>query len=167
MPVRAPPVKLAGPLLIAAIALVLVAGACSSDDKKADSTSTTAAAGQAVQNACPVVGCQVEIQDVKRDGKELKVTWKANYKPDVSHNHIHVYWDTYDTKQVSNDAETKYGVTQGEWVPTDSYPTYVTGGAAAVGQRGTSTTLCVTAGDKDHNVIDVAVENCRSVADLL
>ena len=164
---RAPPVKLAGKLMIAAIALVLVAGACGSDSKKAESSSTTGAAGQGVQNACPVDGCQVEIQDVKRDGNELKITWKANFHPDVSHNHIHVYWDIYDTKQVSNDAESKYGVTQGEWVPTDSYPTYVTDGAVAVAQRGTSTTLCVTAGDKDHNVIDVAVENCRGVADLL
>jgi hypothetical protein len=58
-------------------------------------------------------------------------------------------------------------VTQGEWVPTDSYPEFVTQGAVAVGQRAGSTTVCVTPGDKDHNVIDVLVENCRDVADLL
>jgi hypothetical protein len=159
--------KLVGKFATAAIVLVVVAGACGSDSKNAESSSTTAASGQPVQNACPVDGCQVEIQDVAREGDELRITWKANYEPDVSHNHIHVYWDTYDTKQVSNDAESKYGVTQGEWVPTDSYPEFVTQGAVAVGQRAGSTTVCVTPGDKDHNVIDVLVENCRDVADLL
>jgi hypothetical protein len=163
--VQAPRAKLA----TAAVALVLVAGACGSDSgtTKVEPSTTTSASGQPVQNACPVDGCQIEIEDVTRDGDELKVTWKANFQPDVSRNHIHVYWDTYDTQQVSNDAESRYGVTQGEWVPTDSYPEFVSEGAVAVGQRGASTTLCVTAGDKDHNVIDVVVENCRDVADLL
>jgi len=164
--VNAPRAKLA--TAAAAVALVLLAGACGSDSKNAETSgSTTTAPGQPVQNACPVDGCQIEIEDVTRDGEELKVTWKANFEPDVSRNHIHVYWDTYDTKQVSNDAESKHGVTQGEWVPTDSYPEFVSEGAVAVGQRGSSTTVCVTAGDKDHNVIDVVVENCRDVADLL
>ena len=61
------------------------------------------------------------ITNVVSDGDELKVTWKANYTPDASRNHIHVYWDTYTADQVSNDAASR-GVKQGEWVPTDAYP---------------------------------------------
>lgn len=165
---HAPRAKFAGGLAAVAVAVVLLAGGCGSDGgKKVASSGSTAGSGEVVQNACPVDGCRIEIKDVTRDGGELKITWKANYKPDVSRNHIHAYWDTYDIKQVSNDAESKHGVTQGEWVPTDSYPQFVTEGAVAVSQRGASTTVCVTAGDKDHNVIDVGIENCRDVASLL
>ena len=155
--------------VIAVATLALFAAGCGSDgdDKTSGSTSTTKASSEPVQNACPVDGCQITIDDAVRDGEELKVTWTANFDPDISRNHIHVYWDTYDPAQVSNDAESVHNVTQGEWVPTDSYPSYTSDGAVAVSQRGTSTTVCVTAGDKDHNVIDVGVENCRDVAALL
>ncbi len=157
---------------VAVAALVLVAVGCGSDDDTSSSSSSgatdsTEVSSEPVQNACPVDGCQITIDDVTNDGDELKVTWTANFDPDVSRNHIHVYWDTYDPAQVSNDAESVHNVAQGEWVPTDSYPAFTSEGAVAVGQRGTSTTVCVTAGDKDHNVIDVGVENCRDVAALL
>lgn len=168
-PVLTRRVMLVGWPVVAVAALALFAAGCGSDgdDKASDTTSTTKASSEPVQNACPVDGCTITIDDVTKDGGELKVTWTANFEPDVSRNHIHVYWDTYDTAQVSNDAVTKHGVTQGEWVPTDSYPSYTSDGAVSVGQRGTSTTVCVTAGDKDHNVIDVGIENCRDVAALL
>lgn len=159
-------------LLVALTAtFVLVLAGCGDDGSEsteAESTSSTREQSERpVQNACPVDGCKIEIRDVARNGNELEITWSANFDPDVSRNHIHVYWDTYDTKQVSNDAESTHGVTQGEWVPTGAYPSFTSEGAVSVAQRGSSTTVCVTAGDKDHNVIDVGVENCRDVADLL
>jgi hypothetical protein len=159
-------------VLMAMVALTVLIG-CGGDDKKA-ATPTTAAAGDhkgsrtssAGENACPVEGCKVTITKVVGHGDELQITWKANYAPDASRNHIHVYWDTYTADQVSNDAATR-GVKQGEWVPTDAYPVFVTEGAVSVAKRGKSTTVCVTAGDGDHNVIDSSIKDCRKVADLL
>ena len=84
----------------------------------------------------------------------------------MSGNHIHIYWDTWTADQVSNDAASR-GVKQGEWVPTDAYPTFVTEGAVSVTKRGKSTTLCVTAGDGNHDVIDSSIVNCHKVANLL
>jgi hypothetical protein len=52
-------------------------------------------------------------------------------------------------------------------VPTAKYPEYVTSGAASTTKRKTSTKICVTAGDRDHNVIDASIVNCRDVSDLL
>lgn len=149
-------------------AALVVVGGCGSDDKPAVSSVTqpTAQANPAGENACPVEGCSITITDATREGDELKLTWAANFKPAESRNHIHVYWDIYRAEQVSNDAA-KRGVVQGEWVPTDAYPTFVTGGAVSVTKRASSTTVCVTAGDGDHNVIDPKITNCRSVAGLL
>ena len=96
--------------------------------------------------------------------EELRITWKANYTPDFSKNHIHVYWDKYTADQVSDDAADR-GVVQGEWVPTDEYPEYVTG-ARCRRQPDDSTKICVTAGDRDHIVIDSSIVNCRDVSDL-
>jgi hypothetical protein len=76
-----------------------------------------------------------------------------------------VYWDIYTADQVSNDAATR-GVKQGEWVPTDDYPEFVTTGAVSTAVRKGSTKVCVTAGDRDHNVIDSSIVNCRDVSDL-
>jgi hypothetical protein len=151
--------------LVATCAFALTA--CGGDDSSSSATSTTApAAGTAKQNACPVDGCTITILDVQRSGKELKLRWSANFKPDFSKNHIHVYWDIYTADQVSNDAA-KRGVKQGEWVPTDAYPVYVTGGAVSTAKRKGSTKICVTAGDRDHNVIDSSLVNCRDVAGLV
>lgn len=139
----------------------------------ADSTGTggpaspevTQAAGP-VANACPPEGCRISIVDVTRSGDELAITWEANFLPDVSKNHIHVYWDTFTAEQVSSDAEDR-GVKQGEWDPTAAYPTYVTQSAASVSNRGDSTTICVTAGDRDHRVVDPALVDCRDVINQL
>jgi len=125
-------------------------------------------AGAQESNACPVDGCQVHFVSVEKDGDELKVTLQANYKPDMSKNHIHVWWgEQWDVKQVSNNAETTYGVKQGSWNPTDEYPVYTTQAEASTKERGTATTLCVSAGDRDHDIIDPALFECRSVADLV
>ena len=151
---------------VSLVALVLVG--CGSDEPTAEigTDETTTESSAPVANACPAEGCQIKIVDATRDGDEIAVTWEANFVPDVSKNHIHVYWDRYTADQVSSDAESR-GVTQGEWVPTDVVPTYVTESAVAVATRGDSTTICTTAGDRDHTVIDAALVDCRDVADLL
>jgi hypothetical protein len=158
-------------LVAPTLLLTLAIGGCGGDDDddgEAATTATTASAdGAAAEpNACPVDGCTVEITDAQRDGDELRLTWNANYGPDFSKNHIHVYWDTYTSDQVSNDAAER-GVTQGEWVPTGDYPEFVTEGAVSTSVRSDSTTVCVTAGDRDHNVIDSSIFDCRDVSDLL
>jgi hypothetical protein len=142
----------------------LLMSSCGSDAKPAATPSTPKST--ASQNACPVDGCRITITGVQKSGTELRITWKANYTPDFAKNHIHVYWDKYTADQVSNDAAAR-GEVQGEWVPTADYPTYVTGDVVSTSKRGTSTKICVTAGDRDHNVIDSSIVNCRDVADLL
>jgi hypothetical protein len=155
-------------VLVSVSLLALVLVGCGSDEPTAGSGTgeTTAGSEAPVANACPAEGCQIRIVDTARDGDEIAVTWEANFVPDVSKNHIHVYWNIYTADQVSSDAEAR-GVTQGEWVPTDAMPTYVTESAVAVATRGDSTTICVTAGDRDHAVIDATLVDCRDVADLL
>jgi hypothetical protein len=148
--------------------VALVVAGCGGDEQTAGSGTDETVAGTAapVANACPSEGCKIRIVDATRDAEEIAVTWEANFVPDVSRNHIHVYWDRYSADQVSSDAEAR-GVKQGEWVPTDVVPTYVTESAVAVATRGDSTMICVTAGDRDHAVIDTALVDCRDVADLL
>lgn len=118
-------------------------------------------------NACPADGCRITIDSVTRtDTGELTLTLSANFAPDVSRNHFHIYWDTYTAQQVSDDAEPRFNVTPGDWVPTDANP-YTTGEATSVTKRGTSTKLCVTAGDRNHNVVDPAQQTCYDVSTLL
>ena len=158
-------------LLAVTLALTLVGAACGSDDNDSaapSTTLTTTAGSGARQNACPVEGCKITITDVQPAGTELRITWDANFQPDFSKNHIHVYWDRYTADQVSDDAA-KRNVKQGEWVPTDDFPEYTTEGPVSTREkaRGTSTTVCVTAGDRNHNVIDSSIVDCRDVSGLL
>jgi hypothetical protein len=159
--------------------LAVLAASCGDSDSDDDTTSagtdggqaaaTTEAAestGGAAANACPPDGCTITIVDVTQSGEELEVTWEPNFTPDVDRNHIHIYWDIYTADQVSSDAADR-GVEQGEWVPTADTPTYVTEGPVSVTTRGESTTLCVTAADGDHAVLDTSLVDCRDVADLL
>jgi hypothetical protein len=154
-------------LLVVACASLALA-ACGSDEPAADSDTpsvgTTSSAPPS--NACPVDGCVISIVDVAKEGDEIAVTWDANFNPDVSKNHIHIFWDRYTPEQVSSDAEAN-NLKQGEWVPTDAVPTYVTGSAVSVKNRGDSTTICATAGDRDHVVIDPSLVDCRDVSALL
>ena len=147
---------------------VLLLPACGGDDETAGTTGSTTDAAETVarQNACPVDGCTVEITDVEKAGNEIRVTWTANFAPDFSKNHIHIFWDTYTADEVSNDAADR-GKTQGEWVPTGDYPEFVTEGAVSIAKRSSSTTLCVTASDRDHNVLDSSITDCYDVAELL
>lgn len=119
-------------------------------------------------NACPVDGCQIRIAAVEKAGGELQVTFEANFTPDMSKNHMHVWWgDNFTVQQVSNNAESTHGVKQGDWHPTDIYPVYLTQSGASMSVRGESTSLCVSAADRNHDILDVAIVDCRSVADLV
>lgn len=121
-------------------------------------------AQESLPNACPVDGCTVRITDVAKNGEELAVTFEANFTPDMSRNHIHVWWgESYAIEQVSNNAEPTYGVKQGDWHPTDEYPVYVTQSAASVTVRNGAHTLCVTAADRNHDILDAKVYHCMDV----
>lgn len=119
-------------------------------------------------NACPVDGCLVTIQSVEPEGDELKVVFEANFAPAMSRNHLHVWWgEAFDVRQVSNNAETVHGVTQGSWHPTDDYPNYVTQSAASTGERGEAVSLCVSAADRNHDILDPELLHCVSVEEHL
>ena len=127
-----------------------------------------ALAADQLPNACPVDGCDVKIIAVKSSGEQLELTFEANFSPDLSKNHIHVWWgEQYNAKQVSRNAEPVHGVTQGKWHLTDDFPTYVTQGAVAIEARSGAKTLCVSAADRDHNIIDVNAFHCMDVSQHL
>ena len=119
-------------------------------------------------NACPVDGCEVTIASIRPAGDELEMTFKANFTPDVAKNHLHVWWgEKYAVRQVGRNARSEFGVAQGKWHRHDDYPVYVTTGAASVKARDGATTLCVTAADRGHNVLDPELYDCKAVGDLL
>ena len=150
-----------------AVAGFVLLAACGSDSDDTSSTSTTAGSDGGAGNACPVESCSITITEVAASGDELEITWDANFDPDLSRNHIHVYWSTFTPAEVSNDAETTHGVTQGVWVPTDANPVFTTEGAVSTAERGDATEVCVTAADRDHNVLDVSIQDCTDVSDLV
>ena len=118
-------------------------------------------------NACPVDGCIVKISSVKVTDGELDMVFEANFVPSMSKNHLHVWWgEQYDIKQVTANAESTYKMTQGVWHPTDEYPNYKTRGVISTAERGSAVTICVTASDRNHEVIDPEVMDCKNVADL-
>ena len=123
-------------------------------------------AADPVANVCPVDGCQITILSIEKSGDELEIQWEANFLPDVSRNHIHVYWDIFKAEEVSSDAEAN-GFKQGDWVPTSDYPNYTTADAMSVANRGGSTTICVTAGGRDHAVLDPQAVHCLSASSSL
>jgi hypothetical protein len=150
-------------------------GACGNDDESSsgassqDRTPTQASRSPAqgtLPNACPTSGCKARIVSVSRAGRELRVTFKANFTPDVVRNHFHVYWDTYTSKQVSADAVGRFGVEVGAWAPTADNP-FTTGAVVSVSTHKKSRALCVTAGDRYHNVLDPDSFSCRDVSKLL
>ena len=116
-----------------------------------------------VGNACPPEGCSIQITNIEKSQSELVLSWTANFLPDVSRNHIHVYWDNFKAEQVSSDAEAN-GFEQGDWVPTSAYPSYTTEGAMSLSNRGESTTICVTAANRDHAVLDPLAVHCMDVS---
>lgn len=111
-------------------------------------------------NACPVDGCEVKILEVKSAGEELALMFEANFKPDVSKNHLHVWWgEQYDIKQVGRNAK-DFGVEKGKWHRHDDYPNYTTTGAASTSIREGAVTICVTAADRNHYILDAALYHC-------
>ncbi|MEE9322901.1 MAG: hypothetical protein V3U76_20840 [Granulosicoccus sp.] len=119
-------------------------------------------------NSCPVDGCKVTIKSVVASGSELEVSLEANYTPDNAKNHLHSWWgEQYTSQQVGRNAKSEHGVEQGKWHRHDEYPTYLTSGAASTEIRDGATTLCITAADRDHNVIDADEYHCLDVSTYL
>lgn len=140
-----------GGLIGAAVALVCGSGA---------------AAQSAMPNACPVDGCEVRIVSVEKNGDELTITYEANFTPDVSKNHFHAWWgESYAVEQVGRNAQSEFNVEQGRWHRHDEYPAYVTKEAASTSARDGATTMCVTAADRDHNILDATKYHCVGVQD--
>jgi hypothetical protein len=124
-------------------------------------------ATEPMANACPVDGCEVKILEVKQAGDELEITFKANFMPDVSKNHLHNWWgESFDVKQVGRNAGT-FGVEKGKWHRHDDYPNYTTTGAASTSIRGSAVTVCVTAADRNHNVLNATLFNCVDASSYL
>ncbi|MBX2885016.1 MAG: hypothetical protein KTR32_33980 [Granulosicoccus sp.] len=119
-------------------------------------------------NACPVDGCEVSIVSIEKSGDEIAVVLEANYTPDNAKNHLHMWWgEHYTSEQVGRNAASEHSVEQGKWHRHDDYPNYVTSGAASTSIREGATTLCVTAADRDHNVIDADKFYCIDVSEHL
>ncbi len=124
-----------------------------------------ASIAQTLPNSCPVDGCSVTIVAIGPAGDELEMTFDANFTPDVTKNHFHVWWgENYTVQQVGRNAKSAFGVEQGRWHRHDDHPVYVTQGAASTGVRGDATTLCVTAADRGHNVLDPALYHCMNAS---
>jgi hypothetical protein len=152
-----------------ALLAVAACGACGGDDASSVTATTappTDSTGHGGANACPIDGCEIVITDAVRNGEEITLTFEANFDPTISRNHIHVYWDSFTADQVSNDAAAR-DVVQGKWIPTDVMDGFTTEGDIAIDARAGSTTLCVTAGDLNHDVIDSAVADCHDVSALV
>lgn len=119
-------------------------------------------------NSCPVDGCLVTIVSVEAKDDELEVTFEANYTPDNARNHLHVWWgEQYTVTQVGRNAQSEHGVEQGKWHRHDDYPVYITTGAASITVRDNAKTLCVTAADRGHNVLDADLFDCIDVSQFL
>lgn len=119
-------------------------------------------------NACSVDGCQVKIIGVKPAEGELELTFEANFGPDNAKNHLHVWWgELYTAKQVGRNAEPVHGVEQGRWHRHADYPVYITQGAASTAERGDAVTVCVTAADRGHNVLDAELHHCVDASEHL
>lgn len=119
-------------------------------------------------NTCPVDGCEVSITSIEKAGTELKLTLDANFTPDNSRNHFHMWWgEQFKPEQVGRNAKSEYNVEQGKWHRHDDYPVYITTGSASTEVREGSTSLCVTSADGDHNVLDAAKFQCMDVSEYL
>lgn len=158
-------------MVIAGVVFTVVGGACGDDPAPPEGRGPTQTAPAStvptrLANACPADGCKVQIVSASRAGRELRIRLNANFAPDISRNHFHIYWSTYTAKQVSSDAAPRFGVKQGAWVATADNP-FTTADAVSVRTRGKAREICVTAGDRYHNVIDGDGFSCRDVSGLL
>ena len=133
-----------------------------------DGTKVSGSTVSAAANACPVEGCKIEIASAaKGPNGELSLDFTANFAPDVSKNHIHVYWDRYTAQQVSNDAEPKYKVKQGDWIPTDVTKGFITEGAVSVKGREQSLFDKFTRGASESATpgVGLGLAICKAVVD--
>lgn len=122
---------------------------------------------QEMATACPVEGCEVKILKSDLVDGEVAVTLEANFQPDLSKNHLHIWWgENFTIQQVSGNAETVHKVKQGDWHPTDAFPGYRTQGAVSTSVRKGSKTLCVSASDRNHDILDIDVLHCVDVSGL-
>lgn len=159
-------------LAVVLSAVALLAACSSGEDPVLEGTppeeteESATPSADAAGNACPVDGCKASFAGVEKEGSELKLTFTANYTADISRNHFHVFWDTFKPEQVSDNAERTHNVTQGSWEPTADNP-YTTAGTVSTSVRGESTKVCVTPGDRDHNVIDPKIVECRDISQYL
>ncbi len=157
-------------MVIAGVVLTVAIGACGGDSepRQVEEPTETAPppAPAALANACPADGCKVQVVSASRAGREIRIKLKANYAPDVSRNHFHFYWSTFTAKQVSVDAGPRFGVTQGAWVASADNP-FTTADLVSVRTRKNARQICVTTGDRYHNVIDADLFSCRDVSRLL
>ncbi len=167
-------------LMALLVAGVLALAACGGDESTTtgDEVSTgedsgdDAAGGDGGElvNACPAEGCTIFIENaVAASDGEIALTFNANFTPEFEFNHIHVFWDSQEAGSVSSDFEARGFSVAGKWHPTDIYPDYVTQADASVTaeSRGESTTICVTAANSEHAVLDPGLLACRDVGDLL
>jgi len=105
--------------------------------------------------ACDGGSC-ITIDDVTLDGGELLITWTADgFVPDTSATHAHFYWGIYDAAQVGTNAADR-----SPWELTDAQP-FVPGGELQLANRPAGAdTVCVTAADGEHAVIEPANHHC-------
>jgi hypothetical protein len=158
----------------AAATVAVLLASCGSDSPISVNTQGPAPSAPSnadnLPNACPVDGCRIEIVSASGTAEgELAVSFEANFTPDFERNHIHVFWDSQESGAVGSDFQQAGFEVQGKWHPTDDYPDYVTQADASVSSefRGDATTLCATAGDTDHAVIDPTIVECLDVAEYL
>jgi hypothetical protein len=116
-------------------------------------------------NECPDDGCLVRIIEAEPSDGEIILTFDANFAPDISGNHFHIYWNNWEPAEVSADTSV------GKWEAKDDYPGYNTGdgGHTSVTSdaREESSEICVTPADGSHVVIDEDVYDCWEVGELI
>jgi hypothetical protein len=112
------------------------------------------------ERALPPVACDgglcIEIDDIVLDGGELLITWTADgFVPDTAATHAHFYWGVYEAEQVGTNATDR-----APWELTDDQP-FVPGGELQLANRPAGAdSVCVTAADSAHAVIEPANHHC-------
>jgi len=101
-------------------------------------------------------GLCIQIDDVTVDGGDLLITWTADgFVPDTAATHAHFYWGIYDAAQVGTNATDR-----APWELTDAQPFVPGGEMQLVNRPDGADTVCVTAADGEHAVIEPANHSC-------
>jgi hypothetical protein len=129
---------------------------------------TTLALAQGSSRDCPDDVCRVTIKSVVAAGDELELEFEANFIPEMSGVHIHVWWGArFTPDEVSLHADHLYGVEVGEWDPTDDYPRHTTTGASSTAARDGTHILCVSASNAIHDLLNPKRFHCIDVQEYL